>query len=165
MGGTGSSRWRGYKRRICVEECQVININRIQPDVNYVYKHGSYNLGSFNDKYWSILNQMVFWKIFVNEGKVLIEISYTLNPNPHDYNYIISLENITLRNGGLRWYFVCPKCMGKNKYGQRVTKLFMPVNSEYFGCRQCHNLTYKLSQGRWKDFRMEFRALRREMGI
>ena len=38
--------------------------------------------------------------------------------------------------GGARWWFQCPTCR------RRVRKLFIPPRRRYFGCRNCHRLTY-----------------------
>src|SRR5258705_8687713 len=38
--------------------------------------------------------------------------------------------------GGVRWWFVCPKC------SQRVALLHRPSYTHYFFCRHCYDLTY-----------------------
>lgn len=42
--------------------------------------------------------------------------------------------------GGVRWWFVCPKC------GRRCYKLYRPRHRRYFACRICHELKYRRSK-------------------
>ena len=45
-----------------------------------------------------------------------------------------ALTTTTPRFGGLRYWFLCPRC------GRRVGKLY---HVERWGCRHCHNLAYQ----------------------
>ena len=45
----------------------------------------------------------------------------------------ITLKASPARFGGVRWWFLCPKC------DRRAAKLYLPA-SGYFACRLCHNL-------------------------
>jgi hypothetical protein len=56
--------------------------------------------------------------------------------------YIVDLTTTDLPWGGKRFWFQCPIIGCRN----RVAKLYLPPNSVYFGCRNCHNLTYRSSQ-------------------
>lgn len=51
--------------------------------------------------------------------------------------------------GGSKHYFKCPKCFG------RVTKLYLPPNTNEYACCHCHNLTYR-SQKRRNGFQERF---------
>ncbi len=42
--------------------------------------------------------------------------------------------------GGVRWWFVCPRC------ARTVSKLHRPSNSSHFLCRDCHDLNYESAQ-------------------
>jgi|SRR5215469_2781078 len=48
--------------------------------------------------------------------------------------------------GGLRWWFVCPLLDKDVQCGRRVSKLYMPPGTFYFGCRACFYLTYLSAQ-------------------
>jgi hypothetical protein len=48
--------------------------------------------------------------------------------------------------GGLRWWFTCPLIVNGVACNRRVGKLFLPPGAQYFGCRHCHNLSYRSSQ-------------------
>lgn len=47
--------------------------------------------------------------------------------------------------GGRRWWMICPLTVNSNACCRRVTALYL-AHSKYFGCRHCHNLTYRSCQ-------------------
>jgi hypothetical protein len=46
----------------------------------------------------------------------------------------------TGRYRGQRMWMLCPEC------GRRCGKLYLPPEASWFGCRDCHDLTYRSSQ-------------------
>lgn len=52
----------------------------------------------------------------------------------------IPLRHTKPNYGGLRWWFLCPKC------NLRVSRLYKPPQVYCFFCRHCHDLTYESSQ-------------------
>src|SRR5437870_5446401 len=52
----------------------------------------------------------------------------------------IPLIYTTPHYGGIRWWFLCPKCT------RRVSLLYKPSNAECFFCRHCHDLSYESTQ-------------------
>lgn len=54
-------------------------------------------------------------------------------------DYRVSLNTTWCNYGKYRWWFECPLygC------GKRVGKLYLPPGAKYFGCRNCHRLTYE----------------------
>jgi hypothetical protein len=46
--------------------------------------------------------------------------------------------------GGKRWWFICPLILNGVECNPRVRKLYL--RGRYFGCRHCHNLTYRSCQ-------------------
>ena len=55
---------------------------------------------------------------------------------------MFTLEATKTGSGGLRWWFRCPLA----NCTRRAAKLYLPVNAPYFGCRDCHQLTYRSVQ-------------------
>jgi len=47
--------------------------------------------------------------------------------------------------GGRRWWFICPMEVDGEDCNRRVGVLYLP-NDKSFGCRHCHNLTYRSCQ-------------------
>jgi hypothetical protein len=65
---------------------------------------------------------------------------------PQSKSYVVPLTTTQPRFGGLRWWFRCPLSRRGAACGRRVGKLYMPPQSGWFGCRQCHDLTYTSCQ-------------------
>lgn len=78
-------------------------------------------------------------------------------------DYCVGLTTTRPRFGGLRWWFICPLIVGGRACGQRVGKLYLPPRGRYFGCRRCHDLTYRSCQESRKDDGLA-RLLARNMG-
>jgi hypothetical protein len=53
--------------------------------------------------------------------------------------------------GGVRYWLSCPL----HNDGRKFRVLYLPPGSRQFGCRQCHNLTYRscLVSNRWPSYR------------
>ncbi|MGA8215918.1 MAG: hypothetical protein WB799_20160 [Candidatus Sulfotelmatobacter sp.] len=45
--------------------------------------------------------------------------------------------------GGKRHWFKCPIVRDGKTCGRRVGRLYLPPGAPAFGCRHCHNLTYR----------------------
>lgn len=45
--------------------------------------------------------------------------------------------------GGTRWWFSCPLSKAGRPCNRRVAKLYLPPGGRHFGCRGCHELTYR----------------------
>ena len=58
----------------------------------------------------------------------------------------IGLTTTPCNYGGVKWWFVCPVVKDGIYCGNRVGKLYLPPAGEYFGCRQCYDLTYESCQ-------------------
>jgi hypothetical protein len=59
-------------------------------------------------------------------------------------NYSVPLVASPCHLGGRRWWFLCPMYRNGVGCGCRVRKLYL--TDRYFGCRQCHGLTYRSRQ-------------------
>ena len=75
---------------------------------------------------------------------------YTITDNysgeKKDYNYIIPVVSTPCHFGGKRWWFICPLIVNGRSCQRRCRIVYMPPGSEYFGCRECHQLTYESRQ-------------------
>jgi hypothetical protein len=62
----------------------------------------------------------------------------------------IDLETTPCNFGGKRWWFRCPLVRGESPdgtpCGRRCFKLYEPPGADYFGCRECYDLTYESAQ-------------------
>ncbi len=58
----------------------------------------------------------------------------------------IRLQITPIKHGGFRWWFTCPLGANGVACARRVGNLYLPLGAKYFGCRHCHDLTYRSSQ-------------------
>lgn len=73
-------------------------------------------------------------------------------------SYQIRGENVSYKletivydqpNGGCRYFFECPF----TNCGRKCTKLYLPPGADRFGCRKCHDLTYRSCKDSHKNDR------------
>lgn len=63
-----------------------------------------------------------------------------------EFDYNVSIVSTPCNFKGKRFWFICPLVKDNSPCGRKVSKLYMPPGSLYFGCRKCHDLTYSASQ-------------------
>jgi hypothetical protein len=63
-----------------------------------------------------------------------------------DVNIPVALEATPTQFGGRRWWFNCPLIVRGVACNRRSGKLYLPPGANYFGCRECHDLTYRSCQ-------------------
>lgn len=75
-----------------------------------------------------------------------VRLLYAVTGTTDSFDYRIRLAITRPRFGGLRWWFICPLVANGRPCERRVGKLYLPAGGRYFGCRHCHNLTYRSVQ-------------------
>ena len=82
--------------------------------------------------------------IEVSSDKKYIRTSYIQqNKNTENkikYDYKIPLTTTQCNYGGKRYWFKCPCIVNGTYCGKRIGVIYLV--DKYFGCRECHNLTY-----------------------
>jgi hypothetical protein len=73
---------------------------------------------------------------------LLLTLNYRCDQKPVELP--ILLTPTYPRLGGKRWWFICPLIINGVACNRRVRKLYLW--GRYFGCRHCHNLTYRSCQ-------------------
>ena len=63
-----------------------------------------------------------------------------------DVNIPVRLQATPTQFGGRRWWFICPLIVRGIACNRRAGKLYLPPGAKYFGCRKCHDLTYRSCQ-------------------
>lgn len=82
--------------------------------------------------------------VTVGEADGSLRLRYTPARDPDaTLDYRVPLVATPCRLGGRRW-FVCPLARGEVACDRRVRKVFLV--GRYFGCRHCHDLTYRSRQ-------------------
>jgi hypothetical protein len=75
-----------------------------------------------------------------------LRLFHSFSRSGESVDYRITLLTTTPRFGGLRWWFLCPLVVNGRSCERRVGKLYLPPRGRYFGCRHCHQLTYRSCQ-------------------
>lgn len=78
-----------------------------------------------------------------------VRLTYTATPwegEATDCDYEVALSFTPYHFGGGRWWFVCPLSVRGVSCRRRCRILYLAPGSVYFGCRECHRLTYESRQ-------------------
>jgi hypothetical protein len=152
MGGPGSGNhyhwWRSGKKTT-VEECQDLDANRWVREG--ILKAGVQRWGGWRWVYHDGRENSIGYEVdTLDQATPFVRLFYTLtHPQTKEQvplDYRVALTTTRPRYGGLRWWFVCPLAAGGCPCGRRVAKLYLPPRGHYFGCRHCHDLTYRSAQ-------------------
>lgn len=142
MGALGSGRWiRSGSTKRQAESCLNIDLTLFRRRGLLV--PGESRTGSVS---WS-LGDRVRSSISVtadltNMDSPFVRLSYTAFDKP--FVYAILLASTVPNYGGIRWWFHCPLVIRGIECDRQVRKLYL--KGSYFGCRHCHDLTYKSQQ-------------------
>jgi len=124
------------------------------------------------EKVFSKEPSMIWTSSWSRNGEVVTSISFRLEPGENrlfglrfmyaitdnntgekqNYNYVIPIVATSCNYGGERWWYVCPLVVGGRSCLRRCRIIYMPPGSEYFGCRECHRLTYESRQRHREKF-------------
>jgi hypothetical protein len=79
------------------------------------------------------------------DGDKYIQFQYTQTDRDTDkkeeFDYKVNLTATPCNYGGVRYWFICPLYKNGVYCGRRVGTLYK--RGDYFGCRHCHDLTYR----------------------
>jgi hypothetical protein len=153
MGGPGSGAhyyhwWRPSKKEV-VEDCQSLDANRWTREG--ILRANVLATGTWRWTYASGKGFSISYAADTRDSAApFVRLSYSWgwpsSPEPQSADYRVRLTTTRPRFGGLRWWFVCPLSVGGRPCERRVGKLYLPPSARYFGCRRCHELTYKSCQ-------------------
>lgn len=86
----------------------------------------------------------VGYRLTVGPAAGTLRLLYSMKSLGADFDYTVRLVTTSCHLGGVRWWFVCPLVKNGAVCGRRVRKLYLC--GRYFGCRRCHNLSYRSTQ-------------------
>jgi len=96
-----------------------------------------------------------------------LRFMYTITHNKtgekEDYNYVLPVVSTPCNFGGEMWWFICHLVVDGRSCQRRCRIIYMPSGSEYFGCRECHQLTYESRQRHREKFYEDFAKPMRKM--
>jgi hypothetical protein len=148
MGGLGSgcdNHWWRPDKKTTVEDCLSLDSNVLMRDG--VLKAGLSTPGAIEWTYPSGNSFRVNFAVDTRDlGNSFLRLSYTWVWTPtrdeESVAYRLAVTTTRPQFGGQRWWFLCPLAKNDVPCLRRVGKLYLPPNTAYFGCRQCHDLTY-----------------------
>lgn len=145
-----------------IEDCRVLDSKILKQEIKKGYGFGEYS--------W-LENNNVVSKIGYSVKRDYLDIrhltvSYTITDyfskekQPYDYDILISETKSNLK-GSIYW-LSCPIYKNGLVCGKRTRKLYLAPNCNYFGCRECLNLSYHTKQrdyknGLFKRFRIYYK--------
>ena len=138
-----------WKRKSRVDEARSIDILDLQRE--QIFTTGS---GMIWTSSWSRNGEVVAsisYRLETGEKGVLgLRFMYAITDQnsgeKKDYNYVIPVVDTPCNYGGKRWWYLCPLVVNGRSCLRRCRIVYMPIGSEYFGCRKCHSLTYESRQ-------------------
>jgi len=142
MGGYGSgSHWED-RRKSTAEQSRVL-------DVNWLTREGVF------DTVGAGSGSVTWSNLYRGESSIAYEVimplrrmrlKYSVTRSGENIDYPVTLTTTCLPWGGQRWWFTCPLTRDGKPCERRVGKLYLPPGGRYFGCRHCHDLTYRSCQ-------------------
>lgn len=141
MGGPGSGDWtRWQSRKTTVEESLSLSVR----DFRARLYHNC--TGSFTWTYPTGGKASISYFVMRPGGGVpTVTLLYRWRSS-EEIELPVRLQSTPAQFGGKRWWFTCPLVVRGVVCNRRVGKLYCPPGAKYFGCRTCHELTYKSSQ-------------------
>lgn len=140
MGGPGSGRWyRWDGKKPIVEESLTLDIKGLPAPLD------TFNAGTFTWTWANGQRASVDYFLVWDAERPILTLEYRWR-DVADIRVPIPLQATHPALGGLRWWFTCPLVVDGVPCNRRVGKLYLPPGARYFGCRHCHNLTYRSSQ-------------------
>ena len=144
MGGLGSGNWyRWQERKSIVEESLGVAIRNFRGRI-FDGSAGTLTWMDGRDDAARGAKYSIGW--FVTWGDVpTITLHYRWRDSK-DVRFPVRLQTTPTQFGGERWWFTCPLIVNGVACNRRAGKLYLPPGARYFGCRKCHDLTYRSCQ-------------------
>ena len=144
MGGSGSGRWDFYTKKDVVENCRSLDASRWMREgilVPQVWQQGG---RVWTDAQTGKELSSIAYVVDTRATDGWLRLKYTMTTTRESLDYRVQLQTTRPYFGGLRWWFTCPLVVNGRACRRRVRKLYL--KGSYFGCRICHDLTYRSAQ-------------------
>ena len=140
MGGLGSGNWwRWQGKKDTVEESLVVGMKDLRKRL-FVGAAGTLTWT------WTSGNKSsIGYYITGSADWPTVHLHYRWR-DTEDVNIPVRLETTPTQFNGRRWWFICPLIVRGIACNRRAGKLYLPSGAKYFGCRECHDLTYRSCQ-------------------
>lgn len=148
MGGIGSGNsYRSMGRKATVEESLTLSMKDLRRRLH---------VGMTGKLTWTWRGghtSSIGYYVTGGEDSRAIKLHYRWG-DKEDISIPVRLTTTPTQFGGPRWWFICPLIVGGRVCERRAGKLHLPPGAKYFGCRKCHNLTYRSSQESHREERL-----------
>ena len=141
MGGFGSTRWAGHRRRRTVEEAFLgLSIGELCRKGLFGIPSGQGSLIWVRSTTAAVVPEPtkaaeMDWRLDWPTLTLTYRIRTGTEPD-REFRQDLGLDATRLPSGGWRRWFLCPKCE------RRAVVLYLPRADGWFGCRSCHELPY-----------------------
>lgn len=142
MGGFGSGRWLGRKRREVVENCHRVSARDLPGGVSASERVAL----PLRDHRRTIVRNIPA-ECWVLENGILA-LTFRMRITGEPLIQAIPLDWTVAGRGGCRLCFRCPFPVGETICGKLSRVLYAPPGKTFLGCRECHDLVYSSSQHR-----------------
>ena len=148
MGGYGSTRWGEHRKKTTVEQCLVLDAWKLARDgllgvtpaagsLRWTRTATGEEVASVGFRREALGDALVFRVLFATTRRT---------GEREEVDQAIPLRTTPTPRGRAWWWFACPLLVEGRACGRRVRMLYLPPRSRYFGCRRCHDLTYRSCQ-------------------
>jgi hypothetical protein len=139
MGGIGSGSWDRSNKKSTVEESLVLAMK----DFWRRLYHGAG--GTFSWTWAGGAKSSIGYFVTWDDSGPTVTLRYRWR-DIEDVQIPVRLETSQTQFGGERRWFTCPLIVDGVACNRRIGKLYLPPRARYFGCRNCHGLTYRSCQ-------------------
>ena len=139
MGGQGSGDWWHSDKKLTVEESLGISIGALR---GRLFDGAA---GSISWTWPSGDSSTVGYFVTDDGGRLTVTFHYRWQDR-EQVRVPIRLQTTPTQFGCRRRWFTCPLFVNGVACRRRVGNIYLPGGAKYFGCRMCHDLTYKSSQ-------------------
>ena len=144
MGGFGSGKWIDvYQRKTSVQLCKEISVKILR-------RNGFLSAGRAGKIVWTDpagkeTGRVKIQTVTGGDGDIT-SLQLRIGGIVTGQEYFIKFTRTSCHFGGYRYWFVCPVVKDGVYCGNRAAKLYLPPGGQYFGCRECYDLTYESCQ-------------------
>jgi hypothetical protein len=140
MGGTGSGNWyRWQGKKDTVEDSLVVAMKVLR---KRLFAGAA---GTLTWTWGSGSKSSIGYYVTGSADLPTVHLHYRWR-DKEDVNIPVRLEATPTQFNGRRWWFICPLIVRGITCNRRAGKLYCPPGAKYFGCRKCHDLTYRSCQ-------------------
>ncbi len=126
-----------YNRKATADESCDLKISKLRKDGMLSREEAFERIGWVSSMTGKTTSVLLLVDVTTDDPFIILMYSVTdRDGNKTDYEYAVSLETTPCNFGGVRYWFVCPDCLG------RVGVLYLTPGDVYFRCRHCNNLSY-----------------------